>query len=675
MADSASRAVVIVSALLAVVWEAVLGGREWSMLVPLTIGVLAASALLARFVPRLIWPVILGLAVLAPVCFLPAVNTFRTGFNCVWLASMIGAIIGDGGWRGWSLPCRWRAPLVYWALAVALVWPIIVFREADFYLPLLRDDHLANSGLGGPPALIAVWVLNVALTHVVGILWFDWMFLRFPLGDERSFRRRVAMPMGIGIILGCLLAAYQSSRDFFFLSYGPWAGSKRAAGSLLDGDAFGALAGFWSSAFVAMVGSLAVPEVVLGGLGVLAAWAGLWATGSRSALLSGVIGVVFVAWAALRSIRWSRTSLFGAVVALALLVGAVWAVKSIGSSHNDALSRLRESRPAMTWPAIRLYAEHNLWNRFGPFGTASVQMVRDFPVVGIGVGSFHHVFPDYAYRITGDRFFFENAQSWYRHHLAELGILGSLGWLTWCVLLIDLLIRRPKNAARSLTEGALKGTLVAIGLICAVTMPTQVAAVSLSVWMFAFWYLQSGPVPEQRVGRIGSPSRRVWTGVWGLALIYAAATAWVGYSKLRPPHRAIAADWHYISGYSNPETRDDGTKFSWMGNRSVDVFPIEGRWLRLRVSGGPPDVAERPSRLQIWARNRRIVDEQRTSSDGETWYVEAPPPGPKRMMIEIHVSRTWRPDSGETRDLGIAVDAWSFVASPPPGARVIRYVR
>ncbi|MEP7309494.1 MAG: hypothetical protein ABJA98_28650 [Acidobacteriota bacterium] len=48
--------------------------------------------------------------------------------------------------------------------------------------------------------------------------------------------------------------------------------------------------------------------------------------------------------------------------------------------------------------------------------------------------------------------------------------------------------------------------------------------------------------------------------------------------------------------------------------------------------------------------------------------------GLERIMLETWVSRTWTPrDHGQadTRMLGLAVDDWTFVLMPPPGAVII----
>ena len=177
-----------------------------------------------------------------------------------------------------------------------------------------------------------------------------------------------------------------------------------------------------------------------------------------------------------------------------------------------------------TW---KKFAEFELWNRGAPYGTASVWMVEDSPVVGVGVGTYHNLFPDYSYLIRGVASPFDNAQSWYRHQLAELGILGSLGWISWVLLFCALLARGKVREEDSFQAGAVKGALVAIGVICLVSMPTQQYAVSLTFWIFAFWFVTLLEGDERKRLNSAAWADRTWPWVlmWLLVIGDVAVTA------------------------------------------------------------------------------------------------------------------------------------------------------
>ena len=100
---------------------------------------------------------------------------------------------------GWGFPGRWKAPLVLWALVLALSWPIIVLREVDFVPALLDNVYLSNSRLSvfNPP-LVVQWVLNVASIAMTGLLLLDWLFVAYPADKLKRFESRVIWPLCAG---------------------------------------------------------------------------------------------------------------------------------------------------------------------------------------------------------------------------------------------------------------------------------------------------------------------------------------------------------------------------------------------------------------------------------------------------------------------------------------------
>ncbi len=697
--EQSSKLVVIVSAALAIVMEAYLGAREWRPLLQLTLGLFAGAFVLARLRPSVCWALVLPSLYLVPAIFLAAIGRELITYQVTWMAALFGAILATSSPSRWVIPSRWKLPLVFWALVVATTWPVVVARDCDFRSSMLLYGHIGNSGIGGNPASLAVWVQYVALTYMLGILWFDSLFHSFKPGDFGRFRRTIAAPLAVGVLVGSLVAVYQGVVDVTWLSAHQWPGYHRASGTLLDGDAFGALAAFWSSAFVGFAGVGGLGWASLGAAGAVVSWGGLWATGSRMGLLGGLIGLVFVLSHGAR-VAWRlnrRAVLFSgaatavvvlALVALAQFGGPRWS-KVVPSgrlfSIESPLARTVDSLPSLTKPSLTKFALSELWDRLGPFGSVSLLMVEQHPAVGVGIGSFHQLLPDYAYILTGVRRVFDNAQSWYRHLLAELGIVGSLGWLTWVAMFAVMLVRTSGEGARDLPAGALKGTFVAIAAVSAVSMPTQNAAVSITFWAFAFWYLLLIPEVESfgrlQLGRLASRGW-AWVALWLVVLGCVAGTIYVGWKDLRPPYRALWANWDYAYGFYDLERPGNGEPFRWTRQHAVAVFPASSTreaWLKLTFWVHHPDVAENAVEVKIWRkdpdRERLIIDMQLHDSSPVTQYVKVPPVPHPRMMLETWVSRTWTPAAlgqADQRELGLGVADWTFVDTPPVGAMVIR---
>ena len=209
-------------------------------------------------------------------------------YGTIWAAAFLGAMAPRSLRSAWAVPRRWKAPLILWAVTIAVTWPIVALRELDFTPALLNITHLASSMVGGPPPLAASWVADVAVTLGLGILWFDWLFLAFAR-DEPGFRRRVIAALAGSWAIATAAGIYQLFGDMFFLNRGLFGALGRASGTMIDANPFGVIAAAWGPALVAaawLTRSRSLRALALCGLA--ASWLRLWASAARTAFGTGV---------------------------------------------------------------------------------------------------------------------------------------------------------------------------------------------------------------------------------------------------------------------------------------------------------------------------------------------------------------------------------------------------
>jgi hypothetical protein len=696
--EAVTKVTVLVSVAAALTFEAVLAAHGWPGMQWYALAAGVASFALTRWQPAAGWAAVFASLYFSPAFFLAVSGRHVNADDVVCMTAGFGAILASGSAVRWSVPARWRWPIAYWALALALVWPFVVWREVDFVWALLNKYtpyRLANSGLGGTPGVITLWILYVTLTHLIGLLVFDALWRLSSAGGAARFLRRFIYPLAGAAVAACMVGVYQGNVDIEWLNGHQWPSLNRAGGTLVDGDAFGVLAAMWTMGFLALsIGTtgwrfrLAVAAQAL-------AWAALWATGSRSALAlaAGAAGLTAILAAVQWLRRGSRIPVRKLLAGAAVLIVLATVIVSSSSANNPA-RRLAVMMDTASTQSLKQFAIDELWNRHAPFGTVSMMMVRQHPMTGVGVGSFHHMFPDFAYSLTGwNRYFFDNAQSWYRHHVAELGLLGAAGLIVWTLSFLWMLIRTREE--RSIDAAALKSALIGLGLIATVSMPTQNLTVSLSFWLFAIWYLHASAASAEMIA-----SDRVRDGVLPWLVVIAAAAAFAGLTfeeglmKLRPAYRAVAADWHYSYGFEALDTSGP-VPIRWISStRAVDVIHVEGRqwvldnqgrpvppppgtatpqWVKLTISGAPPDAVTTKFRLRVMADKKLIADYAFFDGKPKTWYIELTP-GQRYMLLEVRTNRTWRPiDYGisqDPRSLSVAVHEIVFVHAPSPGGEI-----
>ena len=635
---------------------------------PLTPAIVATAAAIA--------PV--GLAALNGMV---ALNVFYT----VILTGLFGALLPTLPRDGWRLPSSWRFPIVAWALTLSLGWPVMIVRESGLRLGTLRDTGTLDSWALLTTPQVESWVLYVAITQLAGILWLDWLFgpgfgIRpsTSSGRPEALEGRIPNPvhgLWIGVTLASIVAIVQGTIAMSFLNAEPWIGLRRAAGTMLDANAYGAVA--------AVAGPLAfvsLPQLLNRHIRTLQAsalainWAGAWMSGSRTALLCGVFGTLLLAYELVRNSARDETasrhnwSLLAGVAAVVLVL-------TIGAGAIGPLERMRTTGAPV----------QELWTR-GGYGSVATLMVRDYPLTGVGIGSFNWMAPDYWREIANDKLPFDNAHNWWRHQVAELGLVASLPMLFWSVWMAWLVVTRHAGAAHRLETQTLRGLLLGIGAASLVGMPTQNPIVLL---MFFYCVARfeiltrseggpEGPPLRTNARRIPNPESRIpavaWAAAFLIAISYAGAHLVLARGPLKPLERAARTNRDYIIGTYPSEPLPQG-QFRWTRRRATFALAAQTTHLMIRYHVEHPDVGTDPVRLRISTPCQTIVDRFFTdmSVDGQALEL---PEGQTRVVFDTEVSRTWRPaDFGkqDQRELGAAVEA-DFIATPTVVSSLERWI-
>jgi hypothetical protein len=649
-----SKILVFASLLAAVAFVTWRAHLLYADLLAITAGAAIVGLVGGRLAPRAMAASILLFVYWVPAIFAAVVGRYLAAFFVVWTGAMVGLLAGDRDRLTWSYPRQWRFALILWALVVALGWPLIALREMDFEsLALLERYRIPNTGIGGSPSEMVTWAADFAILHLVGLLWVDWLFRR-AASKDLEVQRWIALPLAVGAVAASALAIYQGVVDLSFLSGGLWPSALRAAGSLMDGNAFGMIAALWTAGLLAFSGGLLVRP--LGLVGAMICWLGLWMSGSRTALVAAFVGLATVGLSAL----WRRGRIRAAVAAAVAIAGVALAVLYLPLTSQSPLQRLRNTLPIDASGNISSEATASflaaLWTR-DSYGTASTALIVAHPAVGVGIGMCHMMCADYLrahdVNITPD-----NAQNWWRHYIAEMGVMGSLGLLLWTVMFLLFLLRTSGDAERRLPAAALKGAMIAIGLVSLVGMPGQSLPVVITFWTFAFWYTRL--VSRETAWPPGGLGPLAWTALVVVLVGYLGATFVLARRDLRPAIRAAEGGWRYAYGmYQPPSSPDDGTSTLWTEQHGVAVVPADGQVMVLSVRAEHPDATQQPVEARVAVNGQTVVDTELHTSAPIVKRVEMGPT--PRAIIETRVDRTWS-QAGESegaREIGLAL-SWTF---------------
>jgi len=625
----------------------------------------AVAAVAGSWRPVPATAIVLVTSYLAPAAYVIWPGFENYGFEIIWSLPLLGLIVsGRDGWR-WHLPTPFRWPLVTWALVVAASWPFVFLREVDFYIDILPLRGVANTSIGITPWDAVTAVTYWTLVHNVGLLWFDRLFAWY-LGNPKRLQSAVLTPLALAIAVACAVGAYQAFVDLRFVNPHLWPHMRRASGTLGDANTFGMIAALWGPASVVLAQRLRAPwSIVAGVAGVVLSTTGVLASGSRTSLIALAIGLAAVAFEG--AMAWRRAQAasqlsikrLAPILAGALVLIAIVLLVARGSSITSVVGRGSLGYvPFIGDIGIRQSAHDLLWDRYG-YGPPAIEMVKEHPVSGAGVGSFHTLVRDFSVASGGKELTPDNAQSWYRHHLAELGVLGSVPWLAWCVVFAITLLSRPTGLGDRFAIGVLRGSLVGFAFISLMAMPGQSLPVVLTFWTLAFWFTTVKGVPASTPA---GWSKVTWPITLALVVVHAAVTFTDARGELRPRYRSMRFGWDYRYGLGMVERDAAGEPERRTSHnlRSLSVNPVEGKRLKLAAWIDHPDGDDRPVHVRLWADSRLVFEGDVKRSSAVFLDIPATP-GHTHMVIESEVNRLWRPrdfGSNDPRVLGLSIRDW-----------------
>ncbi len=504
------------------------------------------------------------------------------------------------------------------------------------------------------------WVAHVASAQLVGILWVDTLFGTFERQDVQRFERQVVWPLGAGVLASVAVGLYQMSVDPVAFNATVYGGTGRAAGLMQDSNVFGTISAMWIAALVAAAlrAGRAVRWTAI--VAAPAALATVWGSGSRTGLLAAgcaTLAAGYGVWKALPSARARITSAASGAVIAAMMF--VFITCSSGTSGPVDRVQLALER---SWGVDQSLIKY-LWER-GGHGLAAIQMIREHPWVGVGVGAFHSLVSQFSVALgpamtVGP----DNAQNWFRHQLAELGILGGLGWVVFAAILAITLVRSWQGKDKDVRAVVVAGAIVGLGMASLFGMPTQHVATLATLWTFVFWHHRLRAMPDAATG--WHPLGWHWAVVAAIGVVFAVGTLETARTDLRMPARAVRFSRPYALGFFEP-VESSSTRFRWTGRRAVDVFQTREPYLKLTFWAEHPDLATEPVRVRIWRGDERIGNVTLSTPSRVTWYVRTPT-DTEWMMLEVEISRTWpltTAGADQSKEVGLVIADWEFVEHP-----------
>ena len=245
-------------------------------------------------------------------------------------------------------------------------------------------------------------------------------------------------------------------------------GYGQASGPLVDRNAFAALMNllWFPAAYLFLSTKFATkPATFLFGSGLFLVSIALFATASRGGMLTWVLLLPIMLWAAYRQTKSKQ------LIATVLVIVALAYVCSAQLLHSDIANRTFQlSNDAST------SARFMMWN-------STIKIALDYPLIGTGWGTFASYYP--AYRSP-----LENTTSGVVAHNDYLQFAaegGFIAMLLFMGVMIGILLQLRKNMKRTANEASFESTALLLGVLAIFIH----AAVNF-IFVFAFMNILAG---------------------------------------------------------------------------------------------------------------------------------------------------------------------------------------
>ncbi|MFC2165493.1 O-antigen ligase family protein [Acidobacteriota bacterium] len=334
---------------------------------------------------------------------------------------------------------------------------------------------------------------------------------------------------------------------------------------------------------------------------------------------------------------------------------------------------------------IILHGRHLTW-------PASLHMIREYPVSGIGVGAFTPELPNFfkTYSIApvvGSAFYRKNlvpdfhvdsAGNYYLQVASEMGLVG-LAFFLWIFYLVLKRIYKVNFKDKEISEDrflgvGLSSAILAMFIAFSFGAHTVNFEIQMTFWMFVglLYVIPTGipnAIPESRSKKT-SPSPLLKTVLGLLLVVFAAGHAWNSYHSLSLRERTEKYHLFHEFGLYQKETMD-GRDFRWTGKAAALTVKVENKGvLAVPVLASHPDIEQNPVRVKVYVtedlfRNTELIDE--FDLRDSVWKVRQYDFSNRvgsEVLLYFEIGRTWRPrealGSSDPRTLGIALGTVQF---------------
>jgi len=297
----------------------------------------------------------------------------------------------------------------------------------------------------------------------------------------------------------------------------------------------------------------------------------------------------------------------------------------------------------------RIPIEQKLGPRL-PLWKYSIQIVEDFPLLGVGIGEFNFVLPKYSHDYPWSKENDYHPHNYFLQIAVEMGLIGIYAflWIFGIIFIKGLNIMKRKQDFVKL--GIWFGI---VGFVLTFFGDGYLWNIDMQLM---FW-LMIGLLFVEKSGNMNVSTHKRLHEKKLLVILSAVVILTIPFQIYEKSKIFYPLD--RTLGLYKEVFKEEGKEYRW--GEKVVMIPLEvkGKWINIPVRFGNPDIKKQPVKAKIFV-NRKIIDHL-DFKDNDWHNLQYPIQDMQgsEISFKIEVSRTWNPYLTEGRlypwDLGPAI--------------------
>jgi len=537
-------------------------------------------------------------------------------------------------------------PLLFLASIIFISGVVTFLRYANFF-PLLSsriNEFIVNDNFVRAGGALMSTVFS-SLNYLSGFLFF---FILVQVLKSREQIKKIFLVLSFSTFFSLLFSLIQKVLSINLGNTPYWTGLNQINGTFTDPNSFGACLSAIFPLFVVMFYSDRSYVRFFFGASIILTLIAFPSMGSRSAFLALLISIIILVFLMTRHLKMPLKKRFLYAGTAILLVTVISLSVVAFSKRSSLFNRLGWSLGVLSNRSILsdvTTGKLELWK-------VACEMVKDFPLTGVGAGAFIIELPNYGTQLSVELFktYTDSSENYFLQIGSELGLVGLFLFLWMFVAVLGQMRRAHKCLSLSGEDRLvlLGASLGLFSLFINYLFHSYIGSFEVNAF---FWILVAiiSIWPQHQAISAPSPLQSFKIAALVLAVVLGSIHLSNSLGALSIGTRTKTFGWGQDFGFYQPEKDPRGFSFRWARKRAGLTIRKMGDVLVIPVLASHPDKEKNPVIIKVFLadssfRKKKLIQEVFLKSTAWTnfTYSLSDLKG-EEIYLLFETSRDWQP--------------------------------